>query len=97
MNAHDILSLSRDTLRGMLEGGHPIDPRTLDDAEYRGVSLGLPSPIVKLTWLTFRKTFHRDPRTGALRGWNVRMQQAGLDGPRAPMLDRAGKPRNTDW
>lgn len=93
MNAHQILSLSRDALRGMLEGGHPIDPRALDDAEYRGVSLGLPSPIVKLTWLTFRKTFHRDPRTRALRGWNVRMQQAGLDGPRAPMLDRTGKPK----
>lgn len=93
MNAQEFLSLSRASLRAMLERGHPIEPSALDDAEYRGVSLGLPSPLVKLTWLTFRKTFHRDPRTGALRGWNVRMQQTGLDGAREPMLDRAGKPR----
>jgi hypothetical protein len=93
MKTHEFLSLSRDTLRGMLERGHAIDPRALDDTEYRGLSLGLPGPMVKLTWLTFRKTFHRDPGTGALRGWNVRMQQNGLDGARDPMLDCTGKPR----
>jgi len=91
MNAHDFLSLSRDALRDLLVAGHPIDPSALDDSEYRGVSLGLPSPLVKLTWLTFRKTFHRD--RGALRGWNVRMEQTGLDGARKPMLGRDGKPR----
>jgi hypothetical protein len=93
MNTHDFLSLSRNELRRMLEGGHPIDPHALDDSQYRGVSLGLPSPMVKLTWLTFRKTFHRDKNTGALRGWNVRMEQTGLDGERKPMLDRSGMPR----
>lgn len=93
MNTLDFLSLSRDALRSMLEGGHAIDPRALDDSEYRGVSLGLPSPLVKLTWLTFRKTFHRDRSSGALRGWNVRMQQTGLEGAREPMRDRDGTPR----
>ncbi|MGZ3423015.1 MAG: hypothetical protein ACXVEE_34455 [Polyangiales bacterium] len=92
MKTSEFLSLSTGELRAMLEAGHPIDPHALDDSEYRGVSLGLPSPIVKLTWLTFRKTFHRDPKTGALRGWNVRMQQTGLDGPREPMLQQ-GQPK----
>jgi hypothetical protein len=93
MKAADFLSRSRGELRSMLERGHAIDPRALDDSEYRGVSLGLPAPIVRATWLTFRKTFHRDPETGALRGWNVRMKQTGLDGPREPMVDAQGKPR----
>ncbi|MDC0745979.1 hypothetical protein [Polyangium mundeleinium] len=93
MNTEDFLKLSHTELRSLLERGHPIDPSALDGSEYRGVSLGLPAPIVAITWLTFRKTFHRDPKTGALRGWNVRMQQAGLDGPREPMRDAKGKPR----
>ena len=82
--AHEFLALSRDALGAMLSAGHAIDPSQLDDTEYRGVSLGLPGPIVALTWLTFRKTFHRDPATGRLRGWNVRMEQTGLDGARTP-------------
>jgi len=93
MNTEAFLSLDRAELRTMLERGHPIDPHALDDSEYRGVSLGLPAPMVKLSWLTFRKTFHRDKATGALRGWNVRMQQTGLDGPREPMRDARGTPR----
>jgi hypothetical protein len=92
MKASAFLELSGAELRRMLEAGHAIDPRALDDSEYRGVSLGLPSPVVKLTWLTFRKTFHRDPKSGALRGWNVRMQQTGLDGPREPMREN-GEPK----
>lgn len=83
-NAREFLSLSQSELADMLSSGHPIDPSALDDSEYRGVSLGLPGPIVALTWLTFRKTFHRDPRTQRLRGWNVRMEQNGLDGARVP-------------
>ena len=93
MKAEDLLRMSKRELRGLLEAGHPIDPRALDDTEYKGVSLGLPAPLVKLTWLTFRKTFHRDPKTGALRGWNVRMEQTGLHGVREPMRDRQGLPR----
>lgn len=90
-SARDFLALSQAELTRLLASGHAIDPRALDDTEYRGVSLGLPGPIVALTWLTFRKTFHRDPRTGRLRGWNVRMEQTGLDGPRTPKRVR-GEP-----
>lgn len=82
--ARDFLSLDKRALGAMLSAGHAIDPSQLDDTEYRGVSLGLPGPIVALTWLVFRKTFHRDPATGRLRGWNVRMEQNGLEGARVP-------------
>lgn len=71
--------------------GYPIAPGSLDDTQYRGISLGLPSWIERLTWKTFRKTFHRDPRTAVLRGWNVRLAQHGLDGPSEPLL-RGGDP-----
>ncbi|RLB64229.1 MAG: hypothetical protein DRI90_05055, partial [Deltaproteobacteria bacterium] len=61
----------------LLTSGHSIDPRQLDDVEYRGISLGLPAIVEKLTWKKFKKVFHRDPATGVLRGWNVRMEQNG--------------------
>jgi hypothetical protein len=91
--ARELLQLDRRALRERLRGGHAIDPRALDNTEYRGVSLGLPEAVVSLTWLTFRKTFARDARSGALRGWNVRMVQKGLDGDRAPMKDGDGNPK----
>jgi hypothetical protein len=91
--AEAMLAMSGPQLRALLEGGHAIDPTALDDTEYKGVSLGLPPLAVKLSWLTFRKTFHRDPSTGALRGWNVRMAQTGLHGARTPMTTRTGDPR----
>jgi hypothetical protein len=73
MIANDLLSLSRSDLMDLLRGGHPIDPRALDDTEYHGVSLGLPGVVERLTWKNFKKTFHRDPSTGLLRGWNIRV------------------------
>lgn len=91
--ARELLLLDRSALRARLREGHPIDPHALDNTEYRGVSLGLPAAVVSLTWLTFRKTFARDARTGGLRGWNVRMEQTGLDSAREPQRDRAGNPR----
>jgi len=59
--------------------------------EYRGVSLGLPTFVEKLTWKKFKKVFHRDPATGRLRGWNVRVVQNGLDEPWEPQIKR-GEP-----
>jgi hypothetical protein len=88
----ELLTLDNAGLMRALEAGHPIDPSDLDDTEYRGVSLGLPSTIEKLSWKTFKKVFHRDPRTGALRGWNVRIQQTGdVHGDYVPMT-RHGRP-----
>jgi hypothetical protein len=58
---------------------------------YLGVDCSLPSIINKILWKTFRKTFYKDPETGDLRGWNVRMEQTGWDGPGTPMTDKSGK------
>ena len=91
--AREFLMLDRAALRERMRDGHAVDERALDNTEYRGVSLGLPRALVSLTWLTFRKTFARDAQTGRLHGWNVRMEQTGLDGACTPMRDRAGKPR----
>ncbi len=86
MNTTELLSLSRPELAQQLALGHAIDPAALDDSEYRGVSLGLPRFIERLTWKVFKKAFHRDGKTGRLRGWNVRLEQDGIDAPARDML-----------
>jgi hypothetical protein len=85
MNRDQILGLKRSQLAALLARGHAIDERALDDSQYRGVSLGLGRVIEALTWKTFGKTFHRDPESGRLRGWNLRLQQTGIDGPAIPL------------
>jgi hypothetical protein len=87
----DIVSLRRRDLAAALREGHDIAPEALDDSAYRGISLGLPRWAEKLSWKTFQKTFHRDPATGSLRGWNVRVEQRGLDAPSVALV-RAGAP-----
>lgn len=89
--AEALLSLPRPALRRALAAGHAFDARALDDTEYDGISLALPRLVERLTWKTFTKTFHRDPATGELRGWNVRMEQHGIGGPRVPRT-RDGAP-----
>lgn len=83
----ELVHAPRAVLRERLAQGFPIDPAALDDSQYRGVSLGLPAFVERLTWKVFRKVFHRDPR-GHLRGWNVRLEQRGLDGPSVPKRRR---------
>jgi hypothetical protein len=90
MSARDFVDLDRRELMARLRAGHAIDPHALDDSEYRGTSLGLPGFVEKLSWKVFRKTFCRDPELGVLRGWNVRLEQNGLDGPSVPMT-KAGE------
>lgn len=85
----DLLSMSRRELLDTLRSGHPIEAAALDDSSYVGVSLGMPGWVDRLAWKTFMKTFHRDPDLGVLRGWNVRLQQDGIDAPPRP-LERAG-------
>ena len=93
MNRDDLHRMSRRDLAAALAAGHPVDPAALADREYRGVALGLPRFVERLTWKTFKKVFCRDPTTGALRGWNVRIVQAGIDGPYEPQRRRDGEPR----
>jgi hypothetical protein len=87
-----ILRMSNRELHARIEAGHSIAPEALDDTEYRGISLGLWEWVESVSWKTFMKTFHRDPATGRLRGWNVRMKQNGLEGPFEPMEER-GAPK----
>jgi hypothetical protein len=75
LTARDLAGATPAELRALLAAGQPIDPAALDDTEYLGTSLGLPAMIERLTWTTFKKVFHRDPDRGALRGWNVRIDQ----------------------
>lgn len=74
-------SASTRELRERIVNGHPVDPSAIEGWTYRGTSLGLPRFVEKLTWKTFQKTFYRDPTSGRLLGWNVRLEQDGLDAP----------------
>jgi hypothetical protein len=89
-DAAALLRADRAALARALLEGCAVDPASLEGFEYRGTSLGLPGWVEALTWKVFVKTFHRDPGSGHLRGWNVRIRQ---DDPRAlePVL-RRGEP-----
>lgn len=89
--ARQLRDASRSELRRHIVEGHAVDPRALEGWAYRGTSLGLPALAQKVTWKTFQKTFHRDPRTGRLLGWNVRLEQDGIDAPSRPKL-KGGRP-----
>lgn len=93
--ARELRTASTTELRAAIVGGHPVDPRDLEGWVYRGTSLGLPSILEKVTWKTFQKTFFRDPLSGRLLGWNVRLEQDGIDAPSRPKL-RDGRPV-TEW
>lgn len=93
--ARDLRTADRRTLRDALVHGHPVDPRDIEGFAYRGTSLGLPRAVQRLTWTTFQKTFYRDPTTGRLLGWNVRLCQDGIDAPSRPRRSR-GRPV-TEW
>lgn len=91
MTPREIWRLDAKELGRLLADGHAIDPDALVGKDYRGVSLGLPSLLIRVTWLTFRKVFRRDPTTGAIVGHNERLEQTGLSGPVQPALKK-GKP-----
>lgn len=86
-----LLGLDLKQLKRLMENGHPIDPTKLDNTQYNGISLGLPHWVEQLTWKKFKKVFHRDPATGWLRGWNVKVKQNGLDEPWEEVTEH-GKP-----
>jgi hypothetical protein len=81
-----LLAFDREQLREVMNRGYAVDPRSLENTAYQGVSLGLPRLFEELSWKKFQKTFHRDPETGKLRGWNVRLEQNGLDAPCVPKM-----------
>lgn len=81
--AHSLRTASRAELRARIEAGHAVDPSAIEGWVYRGTALGLPSLAVKLTWRTFQKAFHR-LADGRLVGWNLRLEQDGIDAPSRP-------------
>jgi len=87
----DWLALDRRGLAAALAQGHPIAPDALDDSRYVGLSLGLPGWVDRLAWKIFEKDFYRDPATGALRGWNVRLTQRAWQDDPEPLL-KGGEP-----
>ena len=86
---NDLLPLSGRALMQRLCDGYAIDPAAIADREYRGVSLGVPHFVERITWKTFKKVFCREG--DAIRGWNVRMEQNGIEGPWRPKV-RKGAP-----
>jgi hypothetical protein len=93
--ARSLRNATRAELRRRIVEGHPVDPSAIEGYAYRGTSLGLPRAIELVSWKTFQKTFWRDPESGRLMGWNVRLEQDGIDAPSRPKRKR-GVPV-TEW
>ena len=90
----DLRAMRRAELHAVMCQGHPLDLDALANTAYRGLDLSLPGFMHRLLWETFEKTFVRDASAPyGLRGWNVRIQQTGLDGPIVPLRTRDGRPR----
>jgi hypothetical protein len=93
LRAEEIWKLGRRGWRDLLREGRDFDPSAIEGATYRGVSLGLPRLLERLTWTTFQKAFFRDTTTGVLRGWNVRLEQRGVASASVPRTLHDGRPR----
>lgn len=92
LTLEDLMAMDARALHGVLCRGHALDPDQLAGRQFLGVDLSLPRWARKILWHTFRKTFVRDEPGGEVRGWNVRMEQHGVNGPRVPLKDRKGRP-----
>lgn len=76
--------LSRAELAARFAAGKPVEPDAIAGWIYRGTSLGLPRWIERLSWIKFAKAFSREG--DQVRGWNIRIEQDGLDRPWRPQL-----------
>ena len=73
----ELATLPASELEALLRSGLPFDVETLGDSLWHGYSLAMAAPVFKL-FGRFGKAFVRDPVSGRIRGWNVRMRQ-GVD------------------
>ena len=89
MKLDDLVGRPRADLHALLQSGRPLDLEAMANTRYLGLDLSLPPAAARLLWKTFRKTFHRDG--DVLRGWNVRLEQRGVEGEQVPMTDRKGR------
>ena len=78
--AKALCALSRSELQQRFDAGDAIVPESIEGFRYRGVSLGLPAWVERLSWKKFAKTFYRDEH-GHTRGWNIRIEQDSFDLP----------------
>lgn len=86
LTAAEVQSRSRAELAALLADGRRVRAADLAGFAYRGVSLGLPAAAERLTWKTFQKVFVSDG--ASVRGWNVRVEQRGVDAPSIPKRRR---------
>jgi len=87
----DLMAMNSKELRKVMDRGHALDPEVLSEGsgrQYLGVDLSLPGWARKVLWHTFRKTFVKDE--SGVRGWNVKMEQRGIDNPQVPLRNRDG-------
>ena len=77
----ELLSMDKHSVAKVFRNGYPINANELKCEQYLGVDLGMPEWFHKIAWKTFRKTFYKDPETGIIRGWNVKLEQTGYDFP----------------
>ena len=63
MTPQEIARLSLDGLHRLLADGHAVDADALAGTQYRGVSLGVPKWVERLSWTKFRKSFRRAGET----------------------------------
>jgi len=87
----EFLRMDGAALRAELAAGSDIDIASLENSVYFGISLGMPGWIDRLAWKTFAKAFWRDTGSDGLRGWNIRLEQNGVEGPRVP-IEKRGAP-----
>ncbi len=89
---HELITLGQSALLKRFSSGYPVSPDALPRGWYRGVSLGLPRWVERLSWKTFVKVVEEDAQ-GRLWGRNIRLEQqptaeACLSAPLSPK--RAG-------
>lgn len=93
LTLQDLMAMNARELHAVMLRGHRIDEGAIVGRQFLGVDLSLPGWARRILWHTFRKTFTRDAPDDEVRGWNVRMEQRGVDGPQVPLTDRHGAPR----
>lgn len=87
----DLISMSNRDRFAIVQQANALDLNALANTTYTGIDLSMPDWFHKLMWKSFRKTFHLDPASGRLRGWNVKVEQVGWDTPPPAKRDASGR------
>lgn len=77
----DMLKMTKAEVAEVFRNSYPINTDAIGNSQYLGVDLSMPWWFHKFFWKTFRKTFYKDPVTGIIRGWNVKLEQTGYKFP----------------